>query len=118
MRRIHLIIFLQLFICNNTGKLLRQRLIQVVVDPCVVISINRRNQQYQKCRYIPEITLRYLLRQFPDIREQRFVLRLLDHLVTAQDHGRQNRHTGDHSKYHALCHDHSDVKPQGKAHEA
>ena len=42
MRCIHIIIFLQLFICNNARKILRECLIQIIINRGMIISINRR----------------------------------------------------------------------------
>ena len=114
----HIKIFLQLLICHIARKGCRQRLGDIVIDLCMVVSVDGREKQNQKNDQPQFIMLCNEPGRFLHISYERSVSCLLNGLVKDKDHGRKQGDTAYHTDHNTLCHDNAQVPAQGKGHAA
>ena len=118
MCRIHIESFIQFFIGYDTGKILRQGLIQIVIHSSILITEYGRKQSRHKQKHKYSVMLRHKISHALHIRQQRLVFRLYQSLVKHKDHGWKNGHTCDNTENHAFGHHHAQIHTQRKTHEA
>ena len=118
MCRAHVKVFVEHPVRYDRGQVLRQRIVQLVVDARVRVAPDSRNPDKHKEHKDSLIVTLNKVRYFFKFRQQRLMSRLLDRLFKCEYHGRQYRDTADHTEDNALRHDDADIQTESKTHEA
>ena len=116
MHRAHIKILFQFIICNITCQGCRKRFINIVVDLCMVVSIDCRVQKYEEYDQPYFVMFGDKTGSFVHVRKQSLVFCLLDCLVEYEDHCRKNSYTADNSDHNTLRHNDTHITSQGKGH--
>ena len=117
MRGVHVKLLIQFFICHKTLQIFRQRSCQIIVNFCMFLSVNCRNQKYRKNQQKNRKPLCHETGNSSKIRQNCFMSCFFQRFVKNQDHRRKYGYTSNNTKYHAFCHNDSKIFTQGKTHE-
>ena len=112
----HIEIFFQFIIGNITCQCRRKRFINIVIDLCMVVSVNCRIQKYEENNQPYFIMFCNKSGCFIKARDQSFVFGLFDCSVKYKDHCRKNGNTTDNTDDNTLRHNDTHVTSKCKCH--
>ena len=108
--------FLQLIIGNVTIQSGWKRFCNIIVNLCMIVSINSRKQKHQENHSPKLVMLCNKCRRFIHSGKKQLMLCLLNGLVKKQNQCRKNGYTADNTNNNALCHNNTKVTSKSKGH--
>ena len=117
MCRAHMKHFVQFGVRSDRGKIIRQRLVQLIINRAVHVTPCSRDPDDQVSYKDQFIVFCDKCRNPLELRQNRPVFCLVDRFIKYKYERRKDRYASDYSEKDALGHNNSDVHAQRKAHE-
>ena len=112
----HIKIFFQFLVGNITIQSSRKRFINVVINLCMIVTVNCRIQKNQEYDQPYFVVLCNKSGSFIHTWNQSFVFCLFNCSVKYKDHCRKDSNTTDNTNNYTFCHDDTHITSQRKGH--
>ena len=116
MNSTHIEVFFQFFIGYITVQCSWKRLVNIVINLSMIVSVNSRIQHYQENKKPYFVMLCDKTRSFIQAFDQWFVFCFLNHSVKYKDHCRQCGNTADNADDNTFCHNDTHITSKCKCH--